>query len=77
MSIGSCPVSTLKEDENLFIFDEVNNESEVGINNDDYPECELLEAALYGSKTLDEMMDERNQKWSAAQEELGVEVWEE
>ena len=70
------PNNPAKEGEET-LFDEVNNESEVGINNDDYPECELLEAALYGSKTLDEMMDERNQKWSAAQEELGVEVWEE
>lgn len=56
------------------LFNDVNNESEVGINNDDYPDCEILEAALYGSRTLDEVMDEWNQKWSAAQETLGVEV---
>ena len=58
------------------LFQEVNNESEVGINNNDYPDCEILESALYGTKTLDELMDEWNTKWSGAQESLGVEVWE-
>ena len=52
----------------------MNNESEVGINNNDYPDCEILEAALYGTRTLDEIMDEWNQKWTSAQESLGVEV---
>ena len=58
------------------LFDEVNNESEVGLNNDDYPDCEILEAALYGTKTIDELMDEWNAKWSGAQESLGVEIYE-
>ncbi|MDO4296938.1 MAG: ABC transporter substrate-binding protein [Lachnospiraceae bacterium] len=58
------------------LFNEVNNEAEVGINNDDYPDCEILEGALYGSATLDELMDNWNQKWSDAQETLGVEVYE-
>ncbi len=58
------------------LFDEVNNESEVGINSDNYPDCEILEAALYGSKTLDEIMDEWNAKWTAAQEKLGVEIYD-
>lgn len=56
------------------LFNEINSESEVGINNDDYPDCELLEAALYGSDTLDDMMDQWNEKWSDAQESLDVEV---
>lgn len=58
------------------LFDEVNLESEVGINNDDYPDCEILESALYGTKTLDELMGEWNEKWTRAQETLGVEVTE-
>lgn len=58
------------------LFNEVNNEAEVGINNDDYPDCEILEGALYGSATLDELMDNWNQKWSDAQETLGVEIYE-
>ncbi len=58
------------------LFDDVNNESEVGLNNSDYPDCEILEAALTGSATLDEIMDEWNAKWTAAQESLGVEIYE-
>ena len=56
------------------LFNDVNNQSEVGINNDDYPDCEVLECGLQGSKTLDELMAEWNAKWSSAQETLGVEV---
>lgn len=56
------------------LFDQVNLQSECGINNDDYPDQEILEAALTGSRTLDDLMDEWNQKWSAAQQTLGVEV---
>ena len=36
----------------------------------------ILESALYGSKTLDELMGEWNAKWTSAQEVLGVEVAE-
>lgn len=57
------------------LFSAVNNESEVGIENNDYSDCEILECALYGTKTLEEVMGEWNAKWSAAQEALGVEVW--
>lgn len=56
------------------LFDDVNNESEVGINNNDYPDCEILECALYGTKDLDTLMGEWNAKWSAAQESLGVDI---
>ena len=50
------------------LFNDVNNESEVGINNNDYPDCEILEAALYGTNTLDELMADWNEKWTSAQE---------
>ena len=56
------------------LFDQVNNESEVGLNNDDYPDCMILEAALTGSQTLEDLMGEWNEKWSRAQDSLGVEV---
>ena len=56
------------------LFDDVNNESEVGINNNDYPDCEILESALYGTKDLDTLMAEWNAKWTAAQESLGVDI---
>ncbi|MCD8023182.1 MAG: ABC transporter substrate-binding protein [Lachnospiraceae bacterium] len=58
------------------LFDDINNDSEVGINNNDYPDCEILEAALYGSYTLDEIMDSWNKKWTASQEKYGVEIYE-
>ena len=58
------------------LFDEVNNQSEVGINNNDYTKSTILEAALTGSQTLDSIMDEWNQKWSDAQQLLGVEVYQ-
>lgn len=67
--------SPAKEGEET-LFDDINNKSEVGIQNNDYPDCEILEAALYDSKSLDEIMDEWNQKWSDAQESFGVEVSE-
>lgn len=56
------------------LFNDVNTESEVGINSVPDPDSAILEAALTGSQTLDEIMDEWNQKWTAAQEALGVEV---
>lgn len=58
------------------LFDTVNNEGEVGINNNDYPDCEILEAALYGEATLDELMAQWNEKWAAGQEAAGVTVTE-
>lgn len=56
------------------LFDTVNNEGEVGINNNDYPDCEILENALYQEKSLDEIMDEWNEKWAAGQEAAGIEA---
>lgn len=57
-------------EENLY--DDLRNTAEVL--SGDYPVCEVTEAALYGSKTLDELMDEWNAKWTSAQESFGVEV---
>lgn len=56
------------------LFDNVNLESECGINNDDYPDCAILEAALTGSKTFDQIMGEWNEKWTNAQKTLNVDV---
>ncbi len=56
------------------LFDKLNLESEVGINNDDYPDCNIVEHALLKDKTLAEIMDEWNAKWTAGQEALGIEV---
>lgn len=54
------------------LFNNINNESEIGLNNSNEPKQAIIEAALLKSKTLDEIMDEWNEKWTAAQESNGV-----
>lgn len=54
------------------LFNDINTESEVGIDSDPYPKTQIVEAALTGSMTLDEIMDEWNSKWTAAQVKLGA-----
>ena len=53
------------------LYDEINNESEVLT---DYGASSVLEAALYGNKTLDDLMAEWNDRWSKAMTTLGVEA---
>lgn len=54
------------------LYDRMTNDAEVLSGND--PVCEVLEGALYGTNTLDDIMNEWNQKWTTAQESNGVEV---
>lgn len=56
------------------LYDDLCNMSELLNNN--HCVTEVVEAALYGTKTLDELMDEWNQKWTEAQESYSVEVTE-
>lgn len=56
------------------LYDTINTESEVGLNIDNIPDCEILEHALQGDMTLDEIMDEWNEKWTTAQEDNDVEI---
>lgn len=56
------------------LYDDLRNTAEVL--SGDYPVCEVLEAALYDSKKLDDLMNEWNQKWTSAQESFGVEITE-
>lgn len=56
----------------LSLFNNVNNESEIGINSSNDPKQAIVEAALLQSMTLDEIMDEWNEKWTSAQESNGV-----
>ena len=56
------------------LFTDINNESELGLNVDNIPVSNILEAALTKSKTLDEIMAEWNQKWTAAQEKYNAEI---
>lgn len=54
------------------LYDDIRNTAEVL--SGDYPVGEVLEAALYGNKSLDDLMAEWNQKWTSAQESNGVEI---
>ncbi len=58
-------------EENLF--NDVNNGSELGINVSGAVPTEVVEEAVSGSKTMEEMAAEWNEKWTAAQESNGVE----
>lgn len=58
-------------EENLF--NDVNNDSELGINVSGAVPTEIVEEAVSGTKTLDDMVTEWNEKWTAAQESNGVE----
>ncbi|MGN0203722.1 MAG: ABC transporter substrate-binding protein [Coprococcus sp.] len=56
------------------LYDDLRNSAEVL--SGDYPVGEVLEAALYNTKSLDDLMAEWNAKWTSAQETYGVEVTE-
>lgn len=56
------------------LFDDINNESELGLNNTGYIPKEVLQAAVSKDKTMEDMVKEWNEKWSTAQKNKGVEV---
>jgi len=58
------------------LFSNINTDSEVGLNADNYHVSMIVEAALSGSPTLNEIVEEWNAKWSASQEKYGAEVTE-
>lgn len=58
-------------EENLF--NDVNNDSELGINVSGAVPTEIVEEAVSGTKTLEDMVAEWNEKWTAAQESNGIE----
>lgn len=57
-------------EENLF--NDINNDSELGLNVSGAIAIEIVEETLAGSKTMDDMVAEWNEKWTAAQESNGV-----
>ena len=57
-------------EENLF--NDINNESELGINASNYLATTTLESAIAGSPTMEELAADWNERWTAAQEENGV-----
>lgn len=56
------------------LYDDIRNTAEVL--SGDYPVSTVLEAALYGSSSLDDLMKEWNEKWTSAQEACGAEITE-
>lgn len=54
------------------LFGEINTESEVALNNDNTHVQDILEHALQGDMTMEEIAAEWNDAWTAAQEEYGV-----
>lgn len=61
-------------EENLL--NDLNVKSELGINMENTHVQRIVEAALDGTETLDDIVADWNAKWSAAQEELGIEIIE-
>lgn len=54
------------------LYDNINNGSEVGLSVSKEPKQAIVEAAITGEKTLDEIMEEWNEKWTKAQLDNGV-----
>lgn len=54
------------------LFGEINTESEVALNNDNTHVQDILEHALTGDMTMEEIAAEWNDVWTAAQEEYGI-----
>ncbi len=54
------------------LFGEINTESEVALNNDNTHVQDILEHALTGDMTMEEIAAEWNDAWTAAQEEYGI-----
>lgn len=57
-------------------YDTINSDSEVGLNTDNVPDCKIVESALSGDMTLDQIMDDWNKKWSQAQADNDIEIYE-
>ncbi|MFV0441312.1 MAG: ABC transporter substrate-binding protein [Lachnospirales bacterium] len=54
------------------LFDDINNESELGINMSGALATEVVENATTGAKTYDELVESWNEKWTNAQEKYGI-----
>lgn len=59
-------------EENLF--NDINSDSELGLNSSPDTSSSVVEAATIGSPTFDELVDDWNARWTAAQESNGVTV---
>lgn len=65
-------VNAATPDEDANLFNDINNESELGINVSGELGTQCVEAAIQGSPTYQELVDSWNESWTAAQAEYGV-----
>lgn len=72
MVLGSWSLPQIKGAGEETLMNDINNESELGVNVSGNIPKEVLEAAIDGSKTMEEMSNEWNEKWTAAQKKFGV-----
>ena len=54
------------------VWNDVNNESELGINVSGAVPTEVVESAVTGEKTMDDLVQEWNEQWTSAQENNGI-----
>ena len=54
------------------LFNKINNDSEISLDSDSTHVAAIVEAAIGGGKTMEEIADEWNAEWTSAQEKSGV-----
>ena len=66
--VVNAPAAAGEED----LWNNINNDSELGINASGAIPSGIVEAATSGTKTMEELVDEWNKKWTDAQKANGV-----
>lgn len=54
------------------LYNDINNGSEIGLNSNNTPKQTIVESALSGTQSLDDIMAQWNEQWTQAQEDNGV-----
>ena len=54
------------------LFGKINNDSEISLDSDSTHVASIIEAAIGGNQTMEEIADEWNAAWTSAQEKNGV-----
>ena len=58
------------------MFNDINTESELGLNSENTHVQRVVEAAMDKSETMNDIADDWNTKWTAAQEKFNVQITE-
>lgn len=64
-----------KEGEETF-FNDINNESELSLNVDHYHVSQIVENAINDTMSLEDILKDWNERWSAAQDKFDIKVYE-